>query len=362
MKSSKEKAIIFGIGDNYQRLKDELNEKYQIVALVDNDLKKLGAQPIDILNKVEYDKIIIAPTVYDEIYRQLYDFGVPLKKIRLLIAGKKLENYSKIWGNYLPQKDEKLCSSVCRPSDLERITQWKKWSSNPSRKIWEYAYIYQALKRGGKVKNGSKGLVFAVGKELLPSVFANEGCNILATDCPPEVANEGWEETNQYAKSKNELYHPHIISKEIFDKNVQFEYVDMRSIPHTLTGFDFLWSTCALEHLGSITASKFFIERAMDCLKPGGIAVHTTEYTLSSIFNTDRYGGSVFLRSIDFMEICETLVMQGHSPEPLDFRLDGSESDDAVKSVANCIEPAFKIECGNQIITSFGLIVRKGGR
>lgn len=43
--------------------------------------------------------------------------------------------------------------------------------------------------------------------------------------------------------------------------------------------FDFCWSSCALEHLGSIEAGFSFIRNSLATLKPGGTAVHTTEYT-----------------------------------------------------------------------------------
>jgi len=363
----KQKAIIFGIGTNYRKHKSKLEKEYQIVALIDNNIAKQGLNnqtgetiySIDILNKIEYDRIIITTLRTIDILNQLLEFGISVEKIISIERQIDIENYRKIYGNYLPSKDEKLCSSVCRPSDFGKIPQWKEWGlSSDHRKGWEFIYIYQALKEREVLKMGSKGLGFAVGKEPLPSVFANEGCDILATDCPTEIMDIGWEETNQYSKSKYELYYSNLVSKEIFEKNVKFESIDMRSIPHTLTGFDFLWSSCALEHLGSITAAKYFIERSMDCLKPGGIAVHTTEYNLSSAFNTQNYTGSVFLRSIDLIEIYEGLVNQGHSPEHLDFRLDNSRFDNVI-SFDSISRPHFKVYTNDYIITSFGLIVRK---
>lgn len=364
----KEKAIIFGMGGNYRKHKSKLEKEYQIVALIDNNVAKQGLNnktgemiySIDILNKIEYDKVIVTTLSTTEIFNQLLGFGISVGKIILIEKQLVIENYRKIWGNYLPSKDEKLCSSVCRPSDFEKIPQWKEWGlTSTHRKEWEFIYIYQALKERGVLKIGSKGLGFAVGKEPLPSVFANEGSNILATDCPAEIMHTGWEETNQYSKNKHELHYSNLVSEEIFEKNVSFESIDMRSIPHTLTGFDFLWSSCALEHLGSITAAKYFIERCMDCLKPGGIAVHTTEYNLSSMSNTQNYDHSVFLRSIDFIEIYEGLVKQGHSPEPLDFRLDNSKYDNVI-SYDSISRPHFKVYSNDFIVTSFGLIIRKG--
>ena len=42
-------------------------------------------------------------------------------------------------------------------------------------------------------------------------------------------------------------------------------------------GFDFCWSICAFEHLGSIEQGLRFVERTGRLLKPGGVAVHTTD-------------------------------------------------------------------------------------
>ena len=43
-----------------------------------------------------------------------------------------------------------------------------------------------------------------------------------------------------------------------------------------------LWSSCSLEHLGSISHGIEFILNSLKCLKQHGVAVHTTEFNLSS--------------------------------------------------------------------------------
>ena len=52
----------------------------------------------------------------------------------------------------------------------------------------------------------------------------------------------------------------------------------MNHLPDDLRGFDFTWSSCALEHLGTLAAGADFVVAQMDCLRPGGVAVHTTEF------------------------------------------------------------------------------------
>ena len=48
------------------------------------------------------------------------------------------------------------------------------------------AGIAQALYERGKLKPGSRGLGFAVGKEPLSDLFASFGCDVVATDLEGE--------------------------------------------------------------------------------------------------------------------------------------------------------------------------------
>jgi hypothetical protein len=277
-----------------------------------------------------------------------------------------VKRFRQIFGCSQNTKQERLCSSICRPTDLEclarRVILGKDcnetmWHTTPHRKMWEFSYIYHALAERNMLMPRQKGLGFATGKEPLPSVFASLGCSITATDAPPDVATI-WDESNQYGVSINDLFYPHLVEQKQFYSNVQFEYVDMRNIPPHLKEFDFVWSSCALEHLGSISAAKEFIYRAMDCLKPGGIAVHTTEINLSSSIETLESRDNSILRTVDFIEIAEHLIGHGHVVEPLDFRLDGSALDELVDEPPYSL-PHFKMTIGGYVTTSFGLIIHK---
>ena len=73
-----------------------------------------------------------------------------------------------------------------------------------------------------------------------------------------------------------------ICPEDEFRRLVDFRYCDMNNISSDLHEFDFCWSCCALEHLGSLSAGLRFIERSLDTLRPGGWAVHTTEFNLFS--------------------------------------------------------------------------------
>jgi hypothetical protein len=59
----------------------------------------------------------------------------------------------------------------------------------------------------GVLKDCFQGVGFGVGTERLPSVFANLGASVIATDAPPEIGlSSGWTETGQHSDTLNELF------------------------------------------------------------------------------------------------------------------------------------------------------------
>jgi len=293
-----------------------------------------------------------------------------------------VKNYREMFGVHMNLDDQMLQSSVCRPSDVFRYGEWanRLYASFENyllslgyqitstllfhRKLWEYIYIAQALYERGMLSEGKNGLGFAVGTEPLPALFARYGCQITATDLNAgSQASATWSAANQHADSLSVLYKPELCAKEQFYKNVRFKYLDMNNISPEETGYDFCWSSCAFEHLGSIELGKLFIKNMINCLKPGGVAVHTTEYNLSSNQDTLTEGWNVVFRRQDFEEMVEELTAQGHFVEPLDFRLDGTYWDDLVAippyEPPYISTPHFKLILGDYISTSFGLIIRK---
>lgn len=168
------------------------------------------------------------------------------------------------------------------------------------RKAWEWVCIAQALHERGALRSGARGLGFAVGAERLPSLFASYGVSIVATDTGDPGIAGAWSKTGQYVGALDGLYAPALLSREAFDKLVSYRHVDMRDLsPLEEQGFDFLWSACAMEHLGSLDAGLDFVVEAVRLLKPGGLAVHTTELNLSAVDETLREGATVIYRRKD---------------------------------------------------------------
>ena len=164
------------------------------------------------------------------------------------------------------------------------------------------------------LKEGKKGLGFAVGTEPLPAYFASKGCNILATDLGSDNEDaSGWITTGQNASgNKNILNGNNLCSEEVFNERVKYRNLNMNDITTDINGFDFCWSSCAIEHVGSLEKSKLFLKNMMKTLKPGGIAIHTTEFNLSSDEDTIMDGDSVIYRKKDTIEIAEWLRSEGH--------------------------------------------------
>ena len=181
-----------------------------------------------------------------------------------------------------------------------------------NRKQWEYVFILKALKDKGMLSEGRKGIGFGVGSEPMPAVMAKYGVNVLATEINIEKKNDnGWVKGRNKEQQLNMLNSRGICDAGKFKELVRYRDVDMNKIPDDLHDFDFTWSSCALEHLGTMEKCTDFIFNSLKTLKPGGVAVHTTEFTLSKN-STVTEGSTVFFREKDIREIEKRLTDQGH--------------------------------------------------
>jgi hypothetical protein len=256
-------------------------------------------------------------------------------------------------------------SALCRQDSFEQpyFSFWARRLGihlNYHRKVWEHVFICQALWERGVVGPGARGLGFGVGREPLTAYFASEGCEVLATDLASEQAAEaGWSDTDQHADSLEGLWLPALCDRARFDRQVRFRVCDMNHVPDDFTGFDFCWSACSLEHLGSIEHGLAFIERSLQCLKPGGWAVHTTEFNLSSNTHTVSQGGTVLFRRQDMEALAERLTTQGHKVAPLDFDPGAAPLDRYIDVPPYRSEPHLKLALDGYATTSIGLIVQR---
>ena len=213
--------------------------------------------------------------------------------------------------------------SVQRDLESDWAAHWCREMQIPlvfHRKLWEIAYILQVLHDAGHLRPGTRGLGFGCGSEPMASYFAARGIESLVTDVPARDAQaNGWRATNQHTTSLDQAFHAHLVDRERFDALVSFRPVDMNKIPAGLSDFDFCWSVCALEHLGSIDQGLAFIENSLGPLRPGGTAVHTTEFNINPDGRTIDNWPTVLFKRQHFEALAARLRSQGHHVAALDF-------------------------------------------
>lgn len=230
----------------------------------------------------------------------------------------------------------------------------------PNRKTWEFVYICRVLELNGMIKPGKKGVGFGVGKDPMVAYFAKNGVDVLATDLDINVAKQkGWVHTNQFSKSLDDLNENGITSDKNLRNHVTLQSVDMNSIPENIEGYDFIWSACAFEHLGSIENGLEFVKNSIKCLKPGGIAVHTTEFNVSSNRETVDNSDTVLFRKKDIDRLINDLGVKGHKVEAI-FNSGSSPLDKFFDVPPYSDYTHLKLMIDKYVTTSIGLIITRG--
>ena len=187
------------------------------------------------------------------------------------------------WMFQPPSISNPVCQ-LCTAEQMETISYRNLCSrlgldpAGRHRKAWEFVYILAVLQSKGYFVSGACGLGFGTGSEPMPSVFASMAIDVTATDAPSDTW--GFQDSRQWATRSSDFYHSELVSAEMFSRHVEYLPVDMNNIPNNLRGYDFCWSACCLEHLGSISNGLEFICNSLETLRPGGVAVHTTELNL----------------------------------------------------------------------------------
>src|SRR5262249_1808127 len=149
--------------------------------------------------------------------------------------------------------------------------------------------------------------------------FASRDCEILATDLAADLSDKGWMSTGQHADSLNAIFRPELLDRAKFDSLVKFQPADMRTLSGLSGAYDFIWSSCAFEHLGTLEAGLNFVVNSSRLLNEDGIAVHTTEFNVSSNDATITKGPSVIYRKRDLIRLSKELARNGFTLEKLNF-------------------------------------------
>ncbi|HEX2576655.1 MAG TPA: hypothetical protein VHK88_09935 [Aquihabitans sp.] len=231
-----------------------------------------------------------------------------------------------------------------------------------NRKQWEHAYIARAADEVGVVRPGTRALGFGVGQEPLVAFLAGQGVEVVATDL--DLEDDGslvWHNTGQHASSLDPLRRPALCPDGRFDELVSWRPVDMRSVPTDLVDFDLCWSSCCFEHLGSLDAGLAFVEASLGTLRPGGVAIHTTEFNLSSDDATIDHGSVVLYRRRDLEAFTARMEAAGHEVAALDLAPGTGVLDEFVDVPPFVDDPHIRIALRGHVGTSVALVIRKAG-
>lgn len=260
-----------------------------------------------------------------------------------------------------------MATSNCQASDFyhPRYTQLCKLMAHRPhfhRKQWEWVYVLHQLIEAGVLHPGSRGLGFGVGTEPLPAVFASMGVDVTATDAPMDVSlAKEWNATNQHSGDVSQLLHSEIAPDDLVRSKVSHRPCDMNCIDPELTGYDFNWSSCCFEHLGSLENGLQFVVNAVEkTLRVGGIAVHTTEFNASSNDATVAEGGTVIYRLRDMEELVARLRDRGHEVQPFVIGPTAHALDYHVDVPPYQHDIHLKLLLTGYVTTSVGLVVRRG--
>jgi hypothetical protein len=184
----------------------------------------------------------------------------------------------------------------------------------PHRKLWEFTVVLQALYEAGVLTRDAKLLGFGVGGEPLPSYLASLGVSVVATDLPEEA-------------ERDRVLNPAFVPGEAFDARVEVSNLDMRRLDDaTLRGFDGCWSCSVINTLSTADEAFDTLIGAMDVLRPGGVAVHTTDFAFADDVAFCPRGELAFTRSF-FERVADGLNGRGHTVSALSFDLGGHPLD-----------------------------------
>lgn len=323
-------------------------------------IKLSGEKKSEITDKYKkfYDKTIIDR--WEDTHNNL-DFKMPYS-ITSMICNRSFFDtpFSQYWGN----KVGKCFVHLMKSSDQ----YWDGMCENHlvyHRKLWEFIFICQGLYERGMLTNGKQGVAFGVGEECLPDLFASMGCSILATDlCKEDAKQHGWlEHAENIGGNYWRLNQYGFCFREDFEQRVKYRDVNMNEIPEDITGYDFCWSACALEHLGSLRHGMDFVHNSLNVLQDGGIAIHTTEYNLYSQEKTYESKGLSIYRRKDIETLINELEAEGHYVYPMDWYIGDSICDRFVD-----IPPYSKKDLHLRLLidnypsTSIGLVIKKNGK
>lgn len=147
-------------------------------------------------------------------------------------------------------------SQPCTPTQLRdrAFRDWQKQLDPATRDTaatWEGAYVMQALERYGLLQPGARGLAFGARSSAVAALLSSNGLTCDTVDLS-EAHDDVLPETS---------IHP-------------------AALPGNFFAYDLILSIRATDTLSSERSAQAFLEKAMECLRPGGLAVHVVAHRL----------------------------------------------------------------------------------
>ena len=127
------------------------------------------------------------------------------------------------------------------------------------------------------------------------------------------------------------------------------------SIP---SGYDFHWSSCVIEHLGGISKGLNFLINSSKKLNIGGVAIHTTEFNLSSSIDTADNPGTCIFRRLDFEKLEKMASQNGLHLEPIIYD-PGSHFLDYFVDTPPYSDVHLRLILEKYVATSIGVVITK---
>lgn len=270
-----------------------------------------------------------------------------------------------------PQLGYVLDSKACTQADIEGrwFRYWcEQLRERPRfhRRLWEYAYVGQALNAADVLRPGARVLGLGVSNQPIPSYLVRAGAQVvLAHDPHLPVPAKGGHDPH---------YDDRFTDPPSFMRQLDHRSADLDALPVDLNGFDALWSIEAAGRRGSIDKGLDLVRNAMATLKPGGVAVHVVDFNFADDERTIDNWTPVLFQRRHIEALAAALKADGHEVSPLDFNVGFQEMDRFIDFAPfdTARTPAFdrlwrdgwqgahlKVMVDGFAVTSFGLVVRK---
>jgi SAM-dependent methyltransferase len=196
---------------------------------------------------------------------------------------------------------------------------------NKHRKHWEFAQAFYGLKRLNCLTPEAIALGVGTGCEHPIYYLANVIAKVHATDL---YGQGGFAQTNAFAEM---LVHPEKFAPFPYrEERLVTQYMDGCDLKYPNNCFDIVFSFSSIEHFGSHEASSKAVQGMARVLRPGGIAVITTEVILNKIAHPEfflpdeLYDFLIYPSGLNLVEEIDFTISPSLLENPVDLSKDHS--------------------------------------